>query len=220
MEGGMRQPWIASALFLTIWLGLVGLIMWSDWLNIFLSLFFPYWISVGVLLAIAAVPLLLCWIHGRKRQHWIASAVFLTIWLGLASFTTWFAVRDGFLYFPYWISVGVLLAIVAVPLFLCWESGHQRILRIPLLVGTVWLLMLAFIPFNAHQGLIMRRNQIQIGMTEAQTRAVMRGYRAFYGEFTNGVEGLAFCTDDPDCAFSVQADFDSGRVVRVWYDLD
>jgi hypothetical protein len=31
----MRQ-WIASALFLTIWLGLVGFITWFDWLNGFL----------------------------------------------------------------------------------------------------------------------------------------------------------------------------------------
>jgi hypothetical protein len=223
MEGSMRQRWIwiASALFLAIWLGLVGFFTWLAVQDGFL--YFPYWISVGVLLAIAAVPLLLCWIEGSKPQQRIASALFLTIWPGLVGFITWFAVQDGFLYFPYWISVGLLLALANVPLLLCWEFGHRHILRIPFLLGIVWLLVLSFVPFNANQALVMRRNQIQIGMTQAQVRAVMSGYRAHKSGFERpaGVEeGLGFCTDDPDCAYSVQVDFVSGRVVRVWYDTD
>ena len=156
------------------------------------------------------------------RPQWIASALFLTIWLSLLGFITWLAVLDWFLYFPYWLSVGVLLAVVAAPLLLCWESGLQRILRIPLLVGAVWLLMLVFIPFNAHQGLIMRRNLILNGMSETRVRMVMGNYRWHKSKSDDaaGVEHLHFCTDDPDCAYSVQVDFDSGRVVGVSYDLD
>ena len=156
------------------------------------------------------------------RQQWIASALFLTIWLGLVGLITWFAVQDGFLYFPYWISVGVLLVAVAAPLFLCWESGHQRILRTPLRLGAVWLLMLAFIPFNAQQELIMRHHLIFNGMSKPWVRTAMAGYRGHKSGFTRaaGAEGMIFCADDPDCAYSVHVEFSSGQVVNVWYDLD
>jgi hypothetical protein len=135
--------------------------------------------------------------EGSMRQHWIASALFLTIWLGLIGLITWFAVQDGFLYFPWWISGGMLLGVVAMALLLCWESGLQRIRRIPLLVGAVWLLMLPFIPFNAHQGLILRRNLILNGMSETRVRMVMGNYRWHKSESGDaaGVEHLHFCND-------------------------
>jgi hypothetical protein len=163
--------------------------------------------------------------EGSMRQ-WTASALFLTIWLGLVGFITWFDWLNGFLYLSYWISVVALLGIAAVPLLLCWNScwnsGHEHILRIPFLLGVVWLVVLFFVPLSADRALVMQRNQIQIGMTEAQVRAVMASYSAGESGFAHadGVEGLAFCTDDPMCETSVQVDFVSGRVVSVWYDTD
>jgi hypothetical protein len=114
-----------------------------------------------------------------------------------------------------------------LPLLLFWRRGLPHVLRIPLVLGIVWLLVLPFFSLTAEQALMRDASRISMGMTEAQVRATMAGYRSGimidYPTGRNGrtpVRGITICTDDPLCETSANVDFASGRVVRVWYDLD
>jgi hypothetical protein len=93
-----------------------------------------------------------------------------------------------------------------------------------LVIGVAWLIGLPLIPSNPDKALLLQRNHIEIGMTEAQVRATMSDYRPGARHYSPpvsvDVEGLTFCTDDRWCETSVHVDFVAERVVRVWYDID
>jgi hypothetical protein len=163
-------------------------------------------------------------------RRWIPHAILLTIWVGLLSLITWldlhnafliFAQHNSLLMFPtYWIVLGVLVGIPFSPLLLFWKRGLPHVLRIPVVIGVLWLLALPFIPSTTGKALLMQSNRIQRGMTKAEVRTIMGSYRTKPHGYTraNGVEGLTFCYDV--CDITAEVDFVSGQVVRVWYDLD
>lgn len=171
-------------------------------------------------------------------RRWIASVLLVTIWLGLVGLITWLDLHNAFLIFAqpnplltfptYWIVLVVLVGIPFLPLLLFWKHGLPHGLRIPLVLGIVWLLVLPFFPLTAEQALVRDAGRISMGMTEAQVRATMAGYRSgIMVNYPSGrlglitpIQGITICADDPLCETTVNVDFDSGRVIRVWYDLD
>ena len=154
-------------------------------------------------------------------QEWRVTALFLTVWAGLVGFITWLDLHNLFISMPYFPFVVVLL-FPALFLFMLWEDAPSPMVRTKPVTGVAWLIRLPFIPSTAEKALLLQKNRIEIGMTEAQVRAIMRDYRPHVSNFVHaeGVEGLAFWTNDPLSETSVQVDFVSGRVVSVWYDTD
>ena len=142
-------------------------------------------------------------------------------WVGFLGVITWKARQPAYPNPPYWSTVGVLVGI-ATAFLLLWRYNYPHIIRIPLALGIIWLLVLPFIPPTADIALEIQASHIQIGMTEAEVRTIMAGYKSGGSGFAHAsdVVGLAFCTDDPLCETSAQIDFVSGRVVRVWIDTD
>jgi hypothetical protein len=172
-------------------------------------------------------------------RRWIAHALLLTIWIGLVGFITWLDLHNAFLLFAqpnpllifptYLIALVVLVGFPFLPLLLFWRRGLPHMLRIPLVLGIVWLLVLPYLPLTTEQALIRDASRISMGMTEAQVRATMAGYRpGIMSNYPSGrlgplpVQGITICADDPLCETTANVDFDftSGRVVRVWFDLD
>jgi hypothetical protein len=154
-----------------------------------------------------------------QQRH--ATALFLISWVGLLGFITWLDVHNVFILMPYLLCV-VVLFFPTLAFFTVWKDGPPPIVWIALVIGLAWLIGLPFIPSTAEKALLMQHNHIHIGMTKAQVRATMRGYRASPHTSTraSGVDGLAFCNDDPMYETSAQVDFVAGRVVRVWFDTD
>jgi hypothetical protein len=154
-------------------------------------------------------------------RRWPAGALFFAGWVGLLGLITWRVRQATFPNQPYWSTVGVLVGIAAAFL-LVWWYDYPHFLRVPLALGIVWLLVLPFIPPTADIMLVRQSSRIQIGMTEAEVRTIMAGYRSRGSGFAHadGVVGVAFCTDDPLCETSAQVQFASGQVVRTWVDTD
>ncbi len=157
---------------------------------------------------------------GGIMRAWPTGALLFFGWVGLLSIITWKAlqVTPGP---PYWRVVGVLVGIAATFLLL-WLYDYPNILRGLLTLGIAWLLMVPFTPPIADIQLDRQASRIQVGMTETEVRTIMSSYRSSASGFAHadGIVGVAFCTDDPQCETSAQVQFAAGRVVRVWVDTD
>ena len=130
----------------------------------------------------------------------IAHALLLTIWIGLIGLITWLDLHNAFLFFAqpnpllifptYLIAVVVLVGIPFLPLLLFWRRGLPYGLRIPVLIGVVWLLTLPFIPWTSQKALIMDAARLRVGMTSAQVRAIMATHQGVHTR-----DGRRFCAD-------------------------
>jgi hypothetical protein len=149
-----------------------------------------------------------------------AGALFLAGWVGLVGVITWKARQPAFLTPPYWSTVGVLVGIAAAFLLL-WRYDYPYILRLPLVLGIVWLLVLPFLPSAAEMALRRDASRIQIGMTVAEAEAVMAAYSGGTTQFerANGIGDLVYCADDV-CDTTAHFNFVDGQIVRVWLDTD
>jgi hypothetical protein len=67
----------------------------------------------------------------------------------------------------------------------------------------------------------VQTSRIKAGMTEAEVRTIMAGYRSNPSTSTdaNGVERLTFCYDDA-CDTNTEVEFGAGRVVRASFRWD
>ena len=150
-------------------------------------------------------------------RRWPAGALFFAGWVGLVSVITWKALQPGT---PSWRIVGVLVGIAAA-FVLLWRYNYPHLFRIPLVLGMVWLLMVPFIPLIPDLLLDVQTSRIRVGMTEAEVRTIMAGYRSNPYTYTdaNGVERLTFCYDDA-CDTNTEVEFAAGRVVRARFRLD
>jgi hypothetical protein len=150
-------------------------------------------------------------------RRWPASALFFAGWVVLVSIISWKALQSGS---PYWSIVGVLMGIAAAFLLL-WRYNYSYLFRIPLVLGMVWLLMVPLTPLIPVLLLDVQTSRIRVGMTEAEVRTIMAGYRANPYMYTNvnGAQSLTFCYDDA-CDINTEVEFAAGRVVRARFILD
>jgi hypothetical protein len=153
-------------------------------------------------------------------RRWPRSALVFAGWVGLVSVITGKALQPAPPGPPYWRVVGVLGGIVTT-LLLVWIYDYPQILRGALMLGLAWLLMLPFTPPIADVLLDVQTSRIEVGMTEAEVRTIMVGYRSnpYTSTDAPGVAGVTFCYDAA-CDTNANVEFRAGRVVRSSFRWD